>query len=326
VTSFATDTAPPPAPASPPPPLSPGGRTAVRVMLIVAAAALVIGVVVSLSTFAWGVSTFRVIADSTPLPTTLRTVAVDTGSVPVAIRITSDRDAREPRIDMRMVNSTRAGSDPLSVSTDGLTARVTIDAEDSPVLDIGRASEITLVLPPELARRLTVTTQQEMGVVLAQADLDQLIARTGEGAVVLSGSARRIEITTEHVDVHTREPIAVSESFRAVTQDGDVSVDFSGAPKTVDVQSGHGDIDLALPQPGPYVVDATKAQKWGYDGGTGTADPGTRGRRLGRHRTVADRRRDRRGIGLAGRFPEAVEDCGAARRVLDHPPVSQSLK
>lgn len=232
-------------------------------MLILAAAALVVGVVGSLSTLAWGISRFRVVSDSMALPSTLRSVAVDTGSVPVAIRITSDRDAREPRVDMRMVNSTRAGSDPLSVSTDGLTARVTIDAEDSPVLDIGRASEITLVLPPELARRLTVTTQQEMGVVLAQADVDQLIARTGEGAVVLSGSARHIEITNEHGDVHTREPIAVSESFRAVTGDGDVSVDFAGAPKTVDVQSGDGDIDIALPQPGPYVVDATTGQRWG---------------------------------------------------------------
>ncbi len=52
-----------------------------------------------------------------------------------------------------------------------------------------------MVLPPELARRLSVTTQQEDGVLLAQADLDQLIARTEDGAVVLSGSARRIEIT-----------------------------------------------------------------------------------------------------------------------------------
>ncbi len=263
MTSSATDTAPPPAPASPPPQLSPGGRTAVRVMLIVAAAALVVGVVASLSTLAWGVSTFRVIADSRPLPTTLRSVAVDTGSVPVAIRITSDRDAREPRVDMRMVTSTSAGSDPLSVSSDGLTARVTIDAEETPILDWGRASEITLVLPPELARRLTVTTQQQVGVVFAQADLDQLIARTDEGAVVLSGSARHIEITNEHGDVHTRDAIAVSESFRAVTQDGDVSVDFSSPPKTVDVRSGDGDIELALPQPGPYVVDATTGQEWG---------------------------------------------------------------
>lgn len=263
MTTFATDTAPPPSPASPPPPLSPGGRTAVRALLIIVAAVLVLGTVGSLATLAWGISSFRVVTDTTTLPTTLRSVAIDTGSVPVAVRITSDRDAREPRVDMRMVNSTRAGSDPLSVNTDGTTAQVTIDAEESPFLDMGRASEITLVLPPELARRLTVTTQQEVGVVFAEADVDQLIARTDEGAVVLSGSARHIEITTSHGDVHTREPISVSESFRAVTQDGDINADFAGAPKTLDVQSGNGDIVLALPRPGPYVVDATTGQEWG---------------------------------------------------------------
>lgn len=263
MTIIATDTAPPPSPASPPPPLSPGGRTAVRAVLIIVAAVLVIGTVGSLATLAWGVSSFRVVTDSTSLPTTVRSVAIDTGSVPVAVRITSDRDAREPRVDMRMVNSIRAGSDPLSVNTDGTTAQVTIDAEESPFLDMGRASEITLVLPPELARRLTVTTQQEVGVVFAEADLDQLIARTDEGAVVLSGSARHIEITTSHGDVNTREPILVSESFRAVAQDGDINADFAGAPKTLDVQSGNGDIVLALPRPGPYAVDATTAQEWG---------------------------------------------------------------
>lgn len=264
MTYFATDTAPPPpAPASPPPPLSPGGRTAARVALIVAAAVVVIGVVVSLSSLAWGISRFRVVTDSTTLPTTLRSVTVDTGSVPVAIRITSDREVRQPRVDMRMVNSTRAGSDPLSVTADGQTARVTIDVEDSPILDWGRASEIVLVLPPELARRLTVTTQQEMGVVFAQADLDQLIAGTREGAVVLSGSARRIEITNENGDVTTHEPISVSESFRAVTQSGDVSVDFAAAPETVSAETRDGDVVLALPRPGPFVVDATTGQEWG---------------------------------------------------------------
>ena len=234
-----------------------------RALLIIAAAVLVLGTVGSLATLAWGVSSFRVVTDTTSLPTTLRSVAIDTGSVPVAVRITSDRDVQEPRVDMRMVNSTRAGSDPLSVNTDGTTAQVTIDAEETPFLDMGRASEITLVLPPELARRLTVTTQQEVGVVFAEADLDQLIARTDEGAVVLSGSARHIEITTSHGDVHTREPILVSESFRAVTQDGDINADFAGAPKTLDAQSGNGDIVLALPRPGPYVVDATTGQEWG---------------------------------------------------------------
>ncbi len=77
---------------------------------MIAAAVLVIGLVVTLSTLAWGVSTFRVVTDSSALPATLRSVAIDTGSVPVAIRITSDREARGPRVDMRMVNSTRAGS------------------------------------------------------------------------------------------------------------------------------------------------------------------------------------------------------------------------
>ena len=253
----------PPAPPAPPPPLSPGGRTAVRVMLVVAAAVLITGVVVSLTTLAWGVSSFRVVTDSQTLPSTLRSVAVDTGSVPVAIRITSDRDVREPRVDMRMVNSTRAGSDPLSVSTDDMTARVTIDAETSPFLDWGRASEVTLVLPPELARRLTVTTQQQMGVVIAQADIDQLIARSVDGTVVLNGAARHVDITTEHGDVTSRRPVAVSESFRAVTTTGDVDVEFTQAPPTVDAQTGNGDIELALPAPGPFVVNAATGQEWG---------------------------------------------------------------
>ncbi|KWX63268.1 ABC transporter ATP-binding protein, partial [Mycobacterium sp. NAZ190054] len=42
-----------------------------------------------------------------------------------------------------------------------------VDAEPSEFLRWSRAGEITLVLPPELARRLTVTTRQEMGVVFA---------------------------------------------------------------------------------------------------------------------------------------------------------------
>ena len=197
---------PPPAPATPPPPLSPGGRTAVRVTLIVAAAVLVVGAVATLGTAAWGISSFRVITDSQPLPTAMRSLVVDTGSVPVAVRITADRDAREPRADLRMVNSTRAGANPLVVNADGAEVRVTISGERSMFMDWGRAGEITLVLPPELARRLTVTTQQDNGIVLAQAGLDQLIARTDNGEVILSGSARRIEIHTDNGDVVDPRP------------------------------------------------------------------------------------------------------------------------
>jgi hypothetical protein len=249
---------PPPAPASPPPPLSPGGRTAVRVTLIVAAAVLVVGAVATLGTAAWGISSFRVIRDSQPLPTSMRSVVVDTGSVPIAVRITADRDAREPRADLRMVNSTRAGANPLVVNADGANVRVTISGEQSMFMDWGRAGEITLVLPPELARRLSVTTQQDNGIVLAEAGLDQLIARTDNGKVILSGSARRIEIHTDNGDVVTRDPIVVTESFAATTDNGDVSVDFSdAAPRTVEATTDNGDVVVALPARGRYVVNAT---------------------------------------------------------------------
>ncbi|MGX9787140.1 DUF4097 family beta strand repeat-containing protein [Mycobacterium sp. MMS18-G62] len=255
---------PPPAPVTPPPPLTPGGRTAVRVTLIAAAVVLVVGAVASLGTLAWGIAGFRVITDSKPLPASMRSLVVDTGSVPVAIRITTDRAAREPRADLRMVNSTRAGANPLAVNTDATNARITISSELSTFLQWGRAGEITVVLPPDLARKLTVTTQQDTGVVLSQADIDQLIARTDNGEVVLSGSARRIEIHTDNGDVVTREPMSVSESFSATTDNGDIKVDFSGAaPRTIDANTDNGDVTIALAARGPYMVNTSADQEIG---------------------------------------------------------------
>jgi hypothetical protein len=257
---------PPPAPATPPPagpanqpppPLSPGGRTAFRLALIAAAAVLVVGTLASLGVVAWGVASFRVITDSKPLPATMRSVVVDTGSVPVAIRVTTDREAREPRADLRMVNSIRAGANPLAVNSDANGTRVTINGEASAFLDFGRAGEITLVLPPDLARQMTVTAQQDTGVVLAQADVDQLIAHTNTGAVVLSGAARRIEVHNVDGEVVSRDPIRVTESFSATTENGDIKVDFADtAPRTVDATSQNGDVVIALPARGPYVVNA----------------------------------------------------------------------
>jgi hypothetical protein len=248
---------PPPAPVTPPPPLSPGGRTAFRIALIAAAAVLVVGTLASLGAVAWGVASLRVITDSKPLPAGMRSVVVDTGSVPIAIRITTDREAREPRADLRMVNSVRAGANPLVVNADPAGARVTINGESSAFLDFGRAGEINLVLPPDLARKLTVTAHQDTGVVLAQADLDQLIANTDTGAVVLSGAARRVEIHNVDGEVVTRDPIRVTESFSATTQTGDIKVDFAEtAPRTVDATSRDGNVIIALPQRGPYVVNA----------------------------------------------------------------------
>jgi DUF4097 and DUF4098 domain-containing protein YvlB len=146
----------------------------------------------------------------------------------------------------------------LVVNADATNARITLSGERSMFLDLGRGGEITLVLPPELARGLTVTTQQDNGIVLAQADLDQLVARTDNGEVVLSGSARRIEIRTDNGDVVTHDPISVSESFSATTANGDMRVDFSdAAPRTIDATSENGDVVIALPPAGPYLVNAS---------------------------------------------------------------------
>jgi hypothetical protein len=265
---------PPPAPNTPPPPLSPGGRTAFRLALITAAAVLVVGTIAWLGAVAWGIASFRVITDSKPLPVAMQSVFVDTGSVPVAVRITTDREAREPRADLRMVNATRAGASPLVVKADPAGARVTINGEPSAFLQWGRAGEITLVLPPDLARKLTVTVQQDTGVVLAQADVDQLIARTDTGAVVLSGAARRIEVHNVDGEVVTHDPIRVAESFSATTETGDIKVDFAeAAPRTVDATSEDGDVVIALPARGPYVVNANTA-----DGDTSVRVPQTTSR------------------------------------------------
>lgn len=263
---------PPPAPPTPPaaappaspPPLSPGGRTAIRLLLIAAAAVLVLGTVGTLGVAAWGLSTFRVITDSKPLPSTMRSLVIDTGQLPVAVRITADRTATEPRADMRMINSTRAGSEPLTVTTDSAGARLTISGEPSPFLQWGRAGEINVVLPPELARRLAVTSQQRTGVFMAQADLDQVTARMTHGAVLLSGAARRIEVNSVDGEVLTRSPIAVAESFSATTANGDITVDFSdAAPATIDAKTDNGDIRIALPSRGPYVVNANTGEASG---------------------------------------------------------------
>ncbi len=260
----ATIAPPPPAPAAPPPPLSPGGRTAVRALLIAVAVVLVVGAVGALGAVAWGISSFRVITDSKPLPSAMRSLVVDTGSVPVAVRITTDREAREPRADLRMVNSMRAGANPLAINMDRAESRITINGEPSRFLQWGRAGQITVVLPPDLARKLTVTAQQDTGVLLAQADLDQLIARTDDGVVVLGGSARRIEIHNVNGEVLTRDPIVVTESFSATSESGDIKVDFAeSAPRTVDVSSQDGDVVLALPERGPYVVNANTGEGQG---------------------------------------------------------------
>ncbi|BBX15444.1 hypothetical protein CRI77_20065 [Mycolicibacterium duvalii] len=252
-----------PPPASPPPELSSGARTTVRVGLVVAAAVLLVGVLVALAGVAFGISRFRVVAESSALPDTLRTLEIDIDSAPAAVRIRSDRSVDEPRVDMRMIDSSRSDARPLSVSADGTSARVSVDPVSSELLRRARAGEITIVVPDEMARRLTVTVRQEMGAVFADADLDQLTAHVREGAVVLGGSARRIDIDNDNGEVVSRRPISVTESFRAATATGDIDVEFTDVPETVDVETRTGDIDLTVPLPGPFLVNATTGDERG---------------------------------------------------------------
>jgi hypothetical protein len=247
---------PPPAPAAPPP-LSPGGRTAVRVLIVVAATVLLIGTVSSLGVAAFGLSALRVSNDTQPLPAAMRSLTVDTAGSPTLVRIVTDRDAREPRVDLRLIDTRRSPAAAVVVTNDPAGTRVSVGPQSGSFMDWHRGGQLTVTLPPELARRLSVTVQQEDGVLMAQADLDQLVARTIDGAVMLSGAARHIEIVSQDGSVTTRDPISVSESFSATTTAGDIAVDFKdAAPRTVDVTSRDGGVTVALPARGPYLVDA----------------------------------------------------------------------
>jgi hypothetical protein len=229
-----------------------------RAIIVVVAAVLVAGTVVSLGVTAWGLSGVRVVADEKSLPKDMRALIIDTGDIPAAVRLTTDRDAAEPRASMRIVNSPRGGDQTLVVTQDSDGTRLTVTGDGSHFMDWGRAGELTVTLPAELARRLSVTVQQDDGVLLAQADVEELVARNTDGAVILSGSARRIDIRSQDGDIIAREPISVVESFNAHVVDGNVSVEFKDAvPRTIEAVSVDGDIELSLPDQGPYLVRAS---------------------------------------------------------------------
>jgi hypothetical protein len=254
MTSAVTTATPaPPAPAAPPP-LSPGGRTAVRAVLVVAASILVVGCSAALGFSAWGISSLRVYTDSANLPADMKSLTVDVADL--AVRVESDPHATGPRADLRQVNSSRGTQQRLQVTTDGNGTRMRLSPESSSFMQWRRTAEITVTLPPALAQRLAVTTKQDDGALTVDADLDQLIARTSDGTIVLSASARRIEIGSRDGEVVTGHPISVTESFSATTTDGNVTADFKAVPRTVDVTSRDGDVTIAVPAPGPYLVDA----------------------------------------------------------------------
>lgn len=238
-----------------PPPLSPGGRTAARAALVIAAVTVIAITLALLTAAAVGLSAFRLVTDHRDLPANMRALTVETASSPMAVRIVSDRDATTPRVDVRMVTTDRGDRDELTVSTDAGGTLLRVDAPSS-FLAWGDPGELTVTVPPELGRQLAVTVRQDNGVLIAEADLDELTATTTDGMVLLRGTVHRIEVRARDGEIHTRQPISVGEAFIAETRDGDVQVRFSDAPPTIEATTRDGDVDLALPTPGPYLVRA----------------------------------------------------------------------
>lgn len=257
--NFEPVTAPVPATA---PALSPGGRSAIRTLLVLVALLGTVSAAAGLGGLAWGISSVRVAAETETLPADMSALTIDTGDMPTAVRITSDRNVREPRVRMRLLNTSRDDQQALKVTRTGGTVGLTVTGTPSPLFDFGPPGEITVTLPPDVAHRLSVTAKQQVGVLLSQTDLDQLTVHNTDGAVVLGGNARRIEIHTQSGDVQTRDPIVVTDAFIADSTDGHIGVDFKeAAPRTVNVTSQNSDVDITLPPGGPYLVRAQAGEQ-----------------------------------------------------------------
>lgn len=251
---------PPPVLGYPPPTKSGGLRTAMRGVLVVIATLVTLGALGSLGTLAVGLSGSRIVTDSQALPVGMRLFTVDTGDVPVAVRVVSDADADEPRVDLRVITSSDAT--PLTIANDDASTRVTLGESASGLLNFSGTGEITVILPPDVARDLKVTVNQRAGSLSTNADLDQLVARTDSSSVTLGGSARRVDVSVRHGDIRTSTRMAVTESVRTETASGSISVEFRAAPRTTEAIAS-GDVNVGVPGPGPYRVRALSDQPAG---------------------------------------------------------------
>jgi hypothetical protein len=193
-----------------------------RVLIVILAALPSFGTLGSLGAFAFGLSTSRVVTDTQLLPASMRLLSVDTGDLPVTVRLATEVNAKEPRVDLRIVTSTEDMRQALTKDDTG--SRVTVRNRGFRFPQYNRAGEIKIILPPSVARELSVTVKQRTGSLSTDADLDQLAAKTDDDAVIPGGSARRVDINVGRGDINTTNSIAVTESFRAETQFGSISV------------------------------------------------------------------------------------------------------
>ncbi len=111
-----------------------------RVLVVVPAALLSLGTLGSLGALAFGPGSIRVVTDTQALPASVRLLTVDTGDVPLVVRLTTDVDAKEPRVNLRMVTST--DDTQLAVANDDAGSGVTLSDSGSEFLRFNSAGEI----------------------------------------------------------------------------------------------------------------------------------------------------------------------------------------
>ncbi|WP_326545263.1 hypothetical protein QGN32_15595 [Mycolicibacterium sp. ND9-15] len=243
---------PPPGLASLPPEMSEGARTAMRFVIAVIAALVALAALGGLGAASFALATSRVVTDSQVLSTGMRSLTIDTGDVPVPVRVITDAEAKEPRVDLRTV--TRSDDTPLTVVPDGVGSRITLGDSDSRFLWLV-GTGLSIILPPNVARELSVTVNHRTGPLTTDADLDQLVVNSNAGTVELGGSARMIDVDVRHGDISTGARIAVTESFRATSESGNISVEFRSAPRVTEAIAG-GNATVGLPSSGSYRVTA----------------------------------------------------------------------
>jgi hypothetical protein len=147
-----------------------GTHSAMRVVLAVIGTLVTLGSLVSLGVIAVGLGSVRIVTETRALPTDMRLLAIDTGDVPAVVRLITDADAREPRVDLRMVTR---GDTQLTVAEDAGDSRVTLNDSGSGFLWFNRTGEIRVILPPDVARELSVTVNQQARSLANTASLDQ---------------------------------------------------------------------------------------------------------------------------------------------------------
>ena len=148
-----------------PPVLSKGNRTAMRVVLAVIGVLVALGSLVSLGVLVIGLNSLRVVTDSQTLPADIRSLAIDTGDVPLAVNVITDNSIEEPRIDLRLL--ARGGDAQLAVADDAAGSRVTLSDIGTGFLWFKRTGEVRVLLPPDVARDLSVTVNQQAQQVSA---------------------------------------------------------------------------------------------------------------------------------------------------------------